>query len=266
MIRVWFVRFKKLYALLPPLIVRDIKERYAGSAAGILWTVMQPVMTILLFWLVFSQILRIRIHVDIGEIPFLPFLLSGLLPWFAIQEGITRGASSIVDKGYIIKKVFYPAELFPLSAVLSSLVHHGIGFVVFLVVFFALSGGIAFFQAPFIIALLLMQIVMTAGLAFFLSALSVYIRDILQVLGLVFQALFYMTTILFPMQQVPAGLKPVILLNPFTWLMEAYHSVILYGRYPDPISMAYLFFLSFGVFAGGLYVFKKLKKGFADVL
>lgn len=262
----WIVRFKKVYKLLPPLIVRDIKERYAGSTAGMLWTVMQPVMTILLFWLVFSQILKIRVHVDTGEIPFLPFLLSGLLPWFAIQEGVTRGASSIIEKGYIIKKVFYPAELFPLSAVLSSLIHHAIGFAVFLAVFFALSGKIAFFQAPLIIALLLMQVVLTVGLAFFLSALSVYIRDILQVLGLIFQALFYTTTILFPIEQVPAGLKPVILLNPFTWLMEAYHSVILYGRYPDAGSMAYLFVLSFGVFAGGFYVFKRLKKGFADVL
>ena len=264
--KMWFVRLKKLYALLPPLIVRDIKEKYAGSAAGVLWTVMQPLMTIILFWLVFSKIMKIRIHVDTGEIPFLPFLLSGLLPWFAIQEGVMRGASAIVDKGYIIKKVFYPSELFPLSAVLSSLIHHGVGFFIFLAAYFVITGVTSLFQLPMIMALLLMQGILTAGLAFFLSALSVYIRDILQALGLLFQAVFYMTTILYPIQQVPEGLKPVVLMNPFTLLMEAYHSVILYGRQPDIGSFAYLFFLSVAVFAIGLYVFRRLKAGFADVL
>ena len=92
-------------------MARDIKERYAGSVFGILWTFLQPFLFILLYWLVFSQILKIRIRADTGEIPFIAFLLSGLLPWFVLQEGVVKGASSIIDKRHVIKKVIFPLQI-----------------------------------------------------------------------------------------------------------------------------------------------------------
>jgi len=259
-------RLKKIYKLLPPLIVRDIKERYAGSAIGVLWTFIQPLLFILLYWVVFSQIIKMRIHTDSGEIPFLAFLLSGLLPWFAIQEGILRGASSIVDKGYVIKKVFYPSELFPISAALSALIHHGIGFAVFLLVFFISKGGIALFQIPALVFLLLLQIMLTIGVSLLLSALAVYLRDILQILGIAFQALFYLTTILYPMTSVPKSLKRFIDLNPFTPLIESYHNVILYGKYPEISDILYIFATTIIAMLSGILIFRRLKRGFADVL
>lgn len=255
-----------MYKLLPPLLVRDIKERYAGSAIGIFWTFMQPLLFILLYWLVFSQIIKMRIHTDSGEIPFLAFLLSGLLPWFAIQEGILRGASSIVEKGYIIKKVLYPSELFPISAALSSLIHHGIGFLIFLLVFFISRGGITLFQIPALGVLLLLQIMLTIGVSLLLSALAVYLRDILQILGIAFQALFYLTTILYPMTSVPKSLKRFIDLNPFTSLIESYHNVILYGKYPEISNMLYISATTVIAMLSGILIFRRLKRGFADVL
>lgn len=262
----WLARLKKTYRLLPPLLARDIKERYAGSLFGVLWTLIQPVLFMLVFWLVFSQIIKVRISVETGEVPYLPFMLSGLLPWFALQEGMTRGASSIVDKGFIIKKVFYPSELFPVSSVLGAFAHHGIGFLIFLAVFFIYKGGIALFQLPAIGLLLFLQIMLTIGFAFLLSALSVYIRDILQVLGVIFQALLYLTTILYPASSVPKRFKPIVDLNPFTWLIEGYHSAILYGRYPEMSSILYLLIFAVMSLLIGAFVFRKLKGGFADVL
>jgi len=259
-------KLMKLYKLLPPLLMRDIKERYAGSAIGVFWTFMQPLLFILLYWLVFSQIIKMRIHTDTGEIPFFAFLLSGLLPWFALSEGIVRGASSIVEKGYIIKRVLYPSELFPISAVLSSFIHHGIGFLVFLVVYFVSRGGIALFQIPAIGGLLLLQLMLTIGFSLFLSALSVYLRDILQILGIAFQALFYLTTILYPMTSVPKSLRRFIDLNPFTSLIEGYHNVILYGKYPEVSHIFYIFLTTVIAMLSGVFIFRKLKKGFADVL
>lgn len=259
-------RLKKMYKLLPPLLVRDIKERYAGSAIGVFWTFMQPLLIILLYWLVFSQIIKIRIHTDSGEIPFLAFLLSGLLPWFAIQEGILRGASSIVEKGYIIKKVFYPSELFPISAALSSSIHHGIGFFVFLLFFFISRGGILPFQIPALVFLLLLQIMLTIGVSLLLSALAVYLRDIIQILGIVFQALFYLTTILYPITSVPKSLKMYIDLNPFTSLIESYHNVILYGKYPEIGNILYISITTVIAMLSGILIFRRLKRGFTDVL
>jgi ABC-type polysaccharide/polyol phosphate export permease len=259
-------KIKKLYKLLPPLLLRDIKERYAGSAIGIFWTFLQPLLFIILYWVVFAQILKIRIHTDTGEVPFFAFLLSGLLPWFAFQEGLMRGASSILDKRHVIKKVIFPAELFPLSSVMSAFIHHGVGIFVFLAVFFIWKGGISIMQVSFIMVLLSLQVLMTSGLSLLFSSLSVYIRDIVQVLGVAFQMIFYMTTILYPITAVPEKLRIIVLLNPFTSLIEAYHNTILYGRCPEVRDMIYLLFFTVCSLIGGIYVFRNLKRGFADVL
>ena len=259
-------RIKKLYKLLPPLLLRDIKERYAGSALGVFWTFLQPLLFILLYWLIFSKFLKVRIQADTGEIPFLAFLLSGLLPWFALQEGIVRGASSIVDKRHILKKVIFPAELFPIASVISAFIHHGIGIIIFLFVYFFWMGTISPLQVFAIVGLLSLQIVLASGLSLLFASLSVYLRDIIQILNIVFQILFYVSPILYPIASVPEGFKTIIFLNPFTTLTEAYHNVILYGRYPELCSMLYLLAITIGAASAGIYIFRKLKGGFADVL
>ena len=260
-------RLKKLLRLLPPLLLRDIRERYAGSIMGVFWTFLQPMFFILLYWLIFSQILKVRIHAETGDnIPFIVFLLSGILPWFALQEGVLRGASSIIEKRHIIKKVIFPAELFPIASVISAIIHHGIGIIIFLSVFFIWKGGVSLLQISLIITILSVQMVLTVGLSFIFSALTVYVRDIIQILGTVFQAIFYISTILYPLTFVPKKLKVFILSNPVTSLAEAYHNVILYGRFPALGSTAYLLIVTVVVFFTGIYLFRKLKMGFADVL
>jgi ABC-type polysaccharide/polyol phosphate export permease len=259
-------RIKKLFKLLPPLLLRDIKEKYAGSTLGVFWTFLQPLLFILLYWLVFSQILKIKIQADTGEVPFIAFLLSGLLPWCALQEGIVRGASSIVDKRAILKKVIFPAELFPLTSVISAFIHHCIGIIIFLFVYFIWKGTVSPMQLFAIVVLLSLQIVLTSGLSLLFSSLSVYIRDLTQILVIVFQLFLYVSPILYPMTFVPERFKTIIFLNPFTALIEAYHNVILYGRYPELGIMVYLLVFTIGAAYTGIYIFRKLKGGFADVL
>jgi ABC-type polysaccharide/polyol phosphate export permease len=259
-------QIKKLYKLLPPLLARDIKERYAGSVFGILWTFLQPLLFILLYWLVFSQILKIRIRADTGEIPFIAFLLSGLLPWFVLQEGVVKGASSIIDKRHIIKKVIFPVELFPLSSVLSALIYHGFGIIIFLVVFFIWRGEVTILQISFFILLLCIQILLAGGLAFMFACLSVYLRDLIQVVTVAFQIIFYVSPILYPLSAVPEKFKTIILLNPVTPLAESYHNTILYNKYPNTGDMLYLLTFTVFILVAGIYLFRRFKKGFADVL
>jgi len=259
-------RLKKILRLLPPLLHRDMKERYAGSILGIVWTFLQPMFLILLYWLVFSQVMKSRITTETGDVPFIAFLLSGLLPWFAIQEGVLQGASSIITQRHIVKKIIFPAELFPISCVISAIIHHGIGIIIFLSVFFIWKGGVSLTQISLIILILSIQILLTAGLAFILSSLAVYVRDIVQILGTAFQAIFYISTILYPLTFFPERLRGFVLLNPVTSLIEAYHAVILYDKLPAAGSMTYLFLVTAGVFLTGIYLFRKLKKGFADIL
>ena len=254
-------RLKKLYKLLPPLLSRDIKERYAGSALGIFWTFLQPLLFVLIYWMVFSQVLRIRIQTDTGDVPFIAFLLSGLLPWFALQEGVLRGATAILDKRHVIKKVLFPVELFPLASVMSAFIHHGIGMILFLAGFFIWKGGVSFLQLSLIIVLISFQILLTFGLSLFFASLSVYIRDLTQILGVVFQLLFYISTILYPLSSVPERFKGIILLNPATIFTEAFHSVILYDQYPGTGTMIYLLCLTAAIlFWGNIYI-QKVEEG-----
>lgn len=259
-------KLKKLYKLLPPLILRDIQERYAGSVFGIFWTFLQPFLFIAVYWLVFSEILRIRIQTDTGEIPFIVFLLSGLLPWFALQEGVLRGTSSIIDKRHVIKKVIFPSELFPLSSVLSAFIHHVFGFIMFLIGFFVWKGDVSVFQIVSILGILSIQILFAAGLAMLFSSLSVYLRDITHILNICFQVLFYLSTILYPLSAVPEKLRTFIFLNPVTSLVESYHNVILYNKHPEIEHIAYLLIIITASVFGGVYTFRKLKRGFSDVL
>jgi lipopolysaccharide transport system permease protein len=259
-------KIKKLYKLLPPLLARDIKERYAGSLIGIFWTILQPALLISLYWIVFSRIMKIRVQSDTGDVPFFAFLLSGILPWLAFQEGITRGASSILEKRHLIKKVIFPPELFPLSSVLSSFIHYGIGMIIFISVYFIWQGDASLFQIFCIVLLMVLQIFLASGISLVFSALSVYLRDITQILGIAFQALFYISTVLYPLTAVPESLKIFVQLNPVTALAEAYHNAILYNRAPELYDAIYL--VSFTLFAvvSGIWIFRKLKNGFADVL
>lgn len=259
-------KIKKLYKLLPPLLARDIKERYAGSLLGVFWTVLQPALFVSLYWIVFSQIMKIRVQSDTGDVPFFAFMLSGLLPWFAFQDGVFRGASSIIDKRHVIKKVLFPVELFPLSSVMSSFIHYGTGIVLFLAGFFIWKGDVSPVLLLIVLSLICVQILLASGLSLLLAALSVYMRDIIHMLGVALQVVFYMSTILYPLNAVPERLKPLIMLNPVTALTEAYHNTILYGKYPETFSLLYLLFVTLFIFFLGVYVFRRLKRGFTDVL
>lgn len=261
-----FEKIRKIYKLLPPLLLRDIKEKYAGSLLGVFWTVLQPLLNIVLYWVVFSQIIKMKVQTDTGDIPFFAFLLSGILPWFAFQEGITRGASSIIEKRHVIKKVMFPVYLFPLSSVLSAFVHYGIGIVIFLSAYFFLTGHVSVLQIFFIFCLIILQVIFSSGLSLMFSAISVYVRDIVQFLGVAFQVLFYLSTVLYPLTAVPEQLKIVVSLNPFTALSEAYHSIVLRGALPETWSIIYLLASTILSAVTGVWVFRKLKPGFADVL
>ena len=256
-------KLRKLLRLLPPLVAREIRERYTDSVLGTAWTLIQPAVFILLYWMVFSRILRVG---GTPDAPFIVFLLSGLLPWFAFQEGLAQGAAAIVAKRQVIKKVMFPSELFPLVSVSAAGIVHGTGFLLFLAGFFLWKGEVKVLQAAALVALFAWQWLLTAGLALFLASLAVYLRDILQLLSLALQALFYTTTVLYPLAAVPNDLRPLLFINPFTPLAESYHRLVLYGQYPEPDHVLYLLVAAPALFALGAFLFRKLKPGFADVL
>jgi ABC-type polysaccharide/polyol phosphate export permease len=254
--------------LLPPFVGRELREQYAGSLLGVVWSILQPLLYILLYWWVFAAVFRTRFPEGsaLADTPFIVFLLSALLPWFAFQEGLNRAAGGIVGRREVVRKVHFPVQVFPLAAAMAVFVVHGLSYVVFLAVFALWRGGLSPNALGAVAVLLALQFAVTAGLGLLLAAFTVYLRDTLQVLGLLLAVMFYTAPILYPLTLVPAEFHGMVHLNPFTAFAEAYHGAVLAGTWPEPSALLGLTLFAAGALAVGAYVFWRLEPGFADVL
>jgi lipopolysaccharide transport system permease protein len=252
------------FRLIFHIAVRDIKERYAASSVGVLWSFIYPIFFIIIYWFVFSKIMHVKgISPDI---PFLPFLLSGLFPWFAIQEGIIKGTSSIIERGYIIKKMPIPNEIFPIASNISAFFHHSIGFSMFLIIYFINYGFPSFINILTLPALAFMQIIFSIGCSLLLSSITVYFRDIVQIITIALQGIFFLVPIFYPLSAIPDKFRLIVQINPITNLVEGYRSIIIFNKMPDLFTMLYCAVISIIVTAIGYVIFSRLKHGFADTL
>ena len=254
--------------LFRPFIGRELREQYAGSVLGVVWSLLQPALYILLYWWVFAAIMRIRLPENsaLADTPFIAFLLSALLPWFAFQDGLIRATSAILNRRDVVCKIHFPVKVFPLAATAAAFIAHGFSYVLFLAAFALWQGGISLTAMSAVIALLTLQLMLTAGLGLLLAAVTVYLRDIAQVLGLVLAVMFYTAPILYPLSLVPERFHGLVQCNPFAIFAEAYHGAVLAGVWPTPMTLVLLVLLAVGALAAGTYVFRRLEPGFVDVL
>ena len=254
MIHRWF--------LLRELVRRDFQGRYAGSLLGFVWSFVQPLFLLALYYFVFGTVLRVRL---VGESTgsFGLFLFAGLLPWMAFQEGVSRGATAVTDNAVLVKKLTFPSEILVLAVALTALLHEGIAGVVFLVVV-AAAGQASPASLPWLLLAIPLQMALTLGLGFFLASLNVLFRDISQLLGMVLMAWFFLTPIVYPLGQVPAELQPWVAVNPLTVLTSLYR-LAFFGGDPVPVwQLAGLAGVAVVVFLGGLVMFRRLKPTFVD--
>lgn len=258
----------RISQLLWPFIGRELREQYAGSLLGVIWSILQPLLFILLYWWVFAAVLRARLPEGsaLADTPFIAFLLTALLPWFAFQEGLSRAAAAVLNRRDVVRKVHFPVQVFPLAAAAAAYAVHGVGYGLFLVAFALWQGSLSLGALSAVAMLLVVQFMVTAGLGLLLAAFTVYLRDTLQVLGLGLAVLFYTAPILYPLTLVPAGFRRWVHLNPFTTFAEAYHDAVLIGVWPEPVVLFGLVLLAACALVAGTYVFQRLEPGFADVL
>jgi len=211
-------RFKRLLSyrqLLRSLVRRELRSRYKDSALGFGWSMLNPILYLVVFYLVFNIFLP-------GGIPFFPvFLLSGLLPWTLFSSALSSGASSVVANGPLLKKVYFPREVLPLASLGASMFH-------FFLQLAVLIGFLVIFRYPFLSENLLLvpialmtEILLLVGLGLLLSAITVYLRDVQHFLELALLAWFWMTPIVYPValvagKLVPKGLFGFYLANPMT--------------------------------------------------
>jgi len=246
------------------LLKKEIKSLYVGSTLGMFWVVLRPLLIIALFWLVFSEIMRVRPYVGKADIPYIVFMLSTIFFWFGFQEGILRSSTSIIEKGEMIKKVYMPLEILPLVSIFSSYFHHIIGALVFFS-FMSILYSPSFLWL-LVIPLIGLQILFSLGLGFLLSALSVYMKDVPQIMGILLQGVFFLTPVIYPIEIVPEKFRILFYLNPLTYFIRAYQDIIIYKSLPHYLNIVIIFLVSAISLLAGLKVFRRLKEGFADIL
>ena len=248
--------------LLKQLVKRDFQGRYAGSLLGFVWSFVQPLWMLLLFTFVFSSVMKIS-PTGIHTHHFAIFLFSGLLPWMAIQEGVSRASTAITDNASLVKKLRFPSEILVLAVVLAALLHEAIAAAIFLGVLVAV-GELGWRGLPLLLLAVPLQAALTLGLGLILAAAQVFFRDTAQVLGMVFTAWFYLTPIVYPLSYVPARFLPWIEHNPLTILVSLYRQAFLGGGVAWVPGTALLAGVAAVLLSMGLYSFTHLKAAFVD--
>lgn len=242
------------------LVRRDLKGRYKGSILGFFWTFLNPLLQLIVYTVVFSVILRS----DIEE--YYLFLFVALVPWIFFSTSVSGGAGCILAQQNMIKKIYFPREVIPISFVTSQFVNMLLSLLVVLAVIFLSGHGINWGAILYLPVIMLVEYVLALGVAMITSAVTVYIRDLEYLLGIITMAWQFLTPIMYSMEIVPESVLPIFNLNPMTPIIIAYRD-ILYGKKPPEIStLMHATLLGILLLCVGCLVFKELKRHFAEEL
>ncbi|HVR95409.1 MAG TPA: ABC transporter permease [Thermoanaerobaculia bacterium] len=248
--------------LLRELVKRDFRGRYAGSLLGFFWSFLQPLWLLALFTFVFSTVMKVApTGTRTGH--FGTFLFCGLLPWMALQEGVLRGSTAITDNAGLVKKLRFPAEILVVAVALAALLHEAIATLLFVGVLAGL-GELSWRGLPLLLLAVPLQLALTLGLAWLLSAVHVFFRDTAQLIGMVLTGWFYFTPIVYPLELVPQRFRDWIGLNPLTPLVGLYRQAFLDGAAVGAGSVAGLALFTLLLAGAGLLFFRRMKPAFVD--
>lgn len=249
--------------LLRELVKRDFQGRYAGSMLGFVWFLVQPLWTLILFTFVFSTVMKVSPVGEVHTEHFSIFLFGGLLPWIALQEGVLRSSTAITENASLVKKLRFPAEILVLAVVLAALLHQILAAAIYLGVL-AWMGELTWGGLPLLLIAVPLQVGLTLGLGLLVAAVHVFLRDTSHVLGMFFNAWFYLTPIVYPLALVPERFRDWLEFNPLTPLVGLYrqaflggHATLVPGTGPLTAVVAVLLF-------AGFWLFRRLKGAFAD--
>ena len=238
-------------------VKKDIRGKYKGSFLGVLWSFINPLLSVLVYAIVFPYIMRIKVE------NYLIYLITGIIPWTFFTSAINTGIISILSNADIIKKVFFPRIILPISSVTSALVNFFISCIIILV--FCIFGGVGISASLLWLPLVaLIQYVMLLGFTFILSAIEMYMRDIEHIVNFVLAMAFYATPILYTPDIFPDNLSWILKINPMAYLVNAYRDIFLYHQNPSLYGLIIVGVFSVVIFIIGYIVFERLQKGFAE--
>lgn len=254
--------FKEIYnyrELLKTNIKKEIRGKYKGSWLGVLWTFLNPLLMLAVYAFVFPYILRVNVD------NYTIFMIVALIPWNFFTTAIQSGTGSVVANGNILKKVYFPREIIPISITTSQLVNFLITCIIMAI--FIIFSGVGFSVHVLLFPLLvLIQYILILGLTFILSALTVFVRDIDHFVSVILMLGFYATPIVYQGEMLPKKFQIFLKLNPMAQLVEAYRSILYYHKMPDMTMLVIWGLGSVALLVVGYLIFKKLEKSFVEEL
>jgi len=258
------VRLGRYRALIHSLVARELKARYRGSVLGFFWSFINPLLLLLVYSFVFKYIMPGRFE-GIEE-HYELFLFCGILPWTWFSSSLLESSGVLISGGNLIKKVLFPAEILPIVTVLANMVHFFFGLTI-------LAGFLIWFQRPLNLGelalfpvVVLVQLVLTMGLALLLSALTVHFRDIRDILGNLMTFWFFATPIIYPLSHVPERWAWLIRANPMSAPIEALRWSLLGRGTLDPAALGWSLGLTVVLLFSGAVAFQNSARSAVDTV
>lgn len=254
--------FKNLYEyreLLKSSIKKDVGGKYKNSVLGVLWSFLYPLLQIAVYAIVFPLIMRSNME------NYTVFVCCGLIPWNFFSTAISRSSFTMIENGNILKKVYFPREILPISVVTSEAVNFVISTIIILAFVLGTGMGLTWYVI-FYPVILLIQYILLIGISLFVSSITVYFRDLQHFIGIALQLLFYATPIVYATNIIPQSYQWILRLNPMTFIIDGYRSIFYYQQQPDFISLGITLLVSLILCVVGYLLFSKLQKRFAEEL
>jgi lipopolysaccharide transport system permease protein len=247
---------------------REVVGRYKGSAMGLAWSFFNPVFMLVVYTFVFSDIFKSRWSGDVGndsKTQFAVVLFVGMIVLNLFNEVLNRAPSMILSNVNYVKKVVFPIEILPVVAMGAALFHSVISLGVLLIAFVFFNGHLHW-TAVFTPLVFLPLVILTTGIAWMLASIGVFLRDVGQTIGMVTTVLMFLSPVFYPVTAVPEKLRPFIMANPLTFIIEQAREVLIWGHLPNWVGLGTYTFAAIAIAWIGYMWFQKTRKGFADVL
>ncbi len=247
------------------LAKNDFKTKYAGSYLGIIWAFIQPVVTLLVYWLVFE--FGLKIGSPTQGVPFMLWFSCGLVPWFFFSDAINNAMYCYFEYSYLVKKVVFKISILPIIKIISSLFIH-IVFIGFIII---IANVYNFYPNKYIVQLvyyIFCTFFLVLAISYSTSAIVLFFKDLSQIINILLQIGMWATPIMWSYTIVPEKYKWIVKLNPMYYIVEGYRDTLInhiwfFDKYFQTI---YFWIITIGIFGMGAFIFKKLKPHFADVL
>jgi len=237
----------------------DFKLRYKSSALGFFWSLLEPLLMLLVLYVVFSNLMRIQVeHYQL-------FLLLGIILWNFLDRGTTMSIWGIVGKPSLVQKVYFPRDILVISTCITALMMTALEFVVF-IIFMVIFRVMPEWTVVYFPILFVFEFLMILGLSMTLSALNVYFRDVQFIWRLVVQVGFFATPILYPITIFPEDIRGIVMLNPMAQIITMMRDCTLYGISPEPVILAYEAVCTLILLLLGYAIFARLEPGFAEAI